>query len=196
MDQWLRRRQAAGSLTAFHFIRRGYQRLVLLVDGLDESMTLGKRKAEDNPIPKIFPLEVPPQVFVVAASRPEYPHLGWFDRRAASAEHVDLDALSESNERAVREHWTVLGAAMTPALNEALLKAAIEGAQAIRASMRRRSSGRGSSRTRGRETASCWPCAGDRCRDVDFSAECGRPTRSRRYDERTTLGDGSARVGG
>jgi hypothetical protein len=85
------------------------QKLVLLVDGLDEAMTLGKRKAEDNPIPKIFPLEVPSRMFVAAASRPEYPHLGWFARRTGSTEHVDLDALGESNERAVHEYWTGLG---------------------------------------------------------------------------------------
>ncbi len=175
MDRWLRRREAAGSLTAFHFIRRGHldwaepqvvqrnlaaqievmfpeqrdadaepvyrleqllghvgpvlaergERLVLLVDGLDEAMTLGK----DNPIPSIFPLEVPARVFVVTASRPRYPHLNWFHRRTGATTWVDLDERVESNEQAVREHWQRLGPTMEPPLSVDLAHAAIEGAR-------------------------------------------------------------------
>jgi Trypsin-like peptidase domain/AAA ATPase domain len=55
--------------------------LVLLVDGLDEAMTLGDG---DNPIPRIFPHELPARVFVFAASRPQYPHLNWFTSRRGS----------------------------------------------------------------------------------------------------------------
>jgi len=175
LDRWLRRRQAAGQRTAFHFIRRGHldwaepqvvqrnlaaqievmfpeqrdpdadpvyrleqllgrvsrvlverdERLVLLVDGLDEAMMAGK----DNPIPYIFPLEVPGRVLVFTASRPQYPHLGWFDRRNGPSSRLDLDARAESNERAVREYWGVLGKAMQPPLSDALIRAAVEGAQ-------------------------------------------------------------------
>jgi len=175
MDQWLRRREAVGSLTAFHFIRRGHldwaepqvvqrslaaqievmfpeqrdpdvdpayrleqllgrvgsvlaergERLVLLVDGLDEAMTLGK----DNPIPSIVPHELPPRVFVVTASRPRYPHLNWFHRRTGATRWTDLDEYVESNEQAVREHWQRLGTTMEPPLGEDLVHAAIGGAK-------------------------------------------------------------------
>ena len=175
MDRWLGRREAAGSLTAFHFIRRGHldwaepqvvqrnlaaqievffpeqrdpgaepvyrleqllgrvgpvlaergEQLVLLVDGLDEAISLGK----DNPIPYIFPLEVPEGVFVITASRPRYPHLNWFHRRTGATTWIDLDVRVESNEEAVREHWRRLGATMEPPLREELVHAAIEGAQ-------------------------------------------------------------------
>src|SRR5690606_10637208 len=83
----------------------GDRRLVLLVDGLDEAMTLGGR----NPIPDMFPLEVPPRVFVVTASRPQYPHLAWFERRNGPSGQLDLDQRAESNEGAVRAYWTSLG---------------------------------------------------------------------------------------
>jgi len=175
LDRWLRRRQATGKRTAFHFIRRGHldwaepqvvqrnlaaqvevmfpeqrdpdvdpvyrleqllgrvsrvlverdERLALLVDGLDEAMTAGK----DNPIPYIFPLEMPERVFVVTASRPQYPHLGWFERRNGPSSRLDLDARAESNEKTVREYWSVLGKAMEPSLSDALMQAAVEGAQ-------------------------------------------------------------------
>jgi WD40 repeat protein len=178
MDRWLRRREAAGSPTAFHFIRRGHldwaepqivqrnlaaqievmfpeqrdaeadptyrleqllgrvskvlaqrsERLVLLVDGLDEAMTLGTA-SKDNPVPKIFPLELPERVFVVTASRPRHPHLSWLEHRTGPFEKVALDERLESNDRAVREYWTELGLTMTPPLTEELVQAALRGAE-------------------------------------------------------------------
>jgi WD40 repeat protein len=175
MDRWLRRRETAGSLTAFHFIRRSHldwaepqvvqrnlvaqievmfpeqrdaeavptyrleqllgrvspvlaersERLVLLVDGLDEAMEQGK----DNPIPYIVPIEVPGRVFVVAASRPQYPHLGWIDRRTGPRDRLDLDARMVSNEHVVRRYWETLGPQMSPALSAEQQRAAIQGAQ-------------------------------------------------------------------
>jgi len=178
MDRWLRRREATGSLTAFHFIRRGHldwaepqvvqrnlaaqlevmfpgqrdpeadpmyrleqllgrvgpvlverdHRLVLLVDGLDEAMALGTG-SKDNPIPRIFPLELPERVFVVTASRPRYPHLDWLEQRNGPFEHVPLDARVASNEGAVRAYWTALGPTMSPPLASELVEAAIRGAE-------------------------------------------------------------------
>jgi hypothetical protein len=122
-DPAYRLEQLVGRVSPVLVERNG--RLVLLVDGLDEAMMLGK----DNPIPDIFPLEVPARVFVVTASRPQYPHLGWFDRRNGPSSRLDLDAHAESNEKAVREYWGVLGKAMDPPLSDALMRAAVEGAQ-------------------------------------------------------------------
>jgi WD40 repeat protein/serine/threonine protein kinase len=103
---------------------RGAQ-LVLLVDGLDEAMALGR----DNPVPKIFPLELPRRVFVVAASRPLYPHLNWFDRRTGVTRKIDLSTQAASNERAVRKYWTMLGREMNPPLDVGLIEVAVARAQ-------------------------------------------------------------------
>jgi len=99
------------------------ERLVLLVDGLDEAMEPGGK----DPIPQMFPLEVPARVFVVVASRPKFPSLGWFDRRTGPSTRLDLDARAESNERAVREYWKALGPEL--GFRQELLRAAIEGAE-------------------------------------------------------------------
>lgn len=99
------------------------ERLVLLVDGLDEAMEPGGT----DPIPQIFPLEVPPRVFVVVASRPRFPNLGWFKRRTGWSSRLDLDARSESNIQAVREYWGALGPGL--GLSEELVRAAIDRAE-------------------------------------------------------------------
>jgi WD40 repeat protein len=172
LERWLRRREQAGLLTAYHFIRRGHQdwaepeavranlaaqievmfpeqrdvdalprtrleqllvrvggqleqraqQLVLLVDGLDEAMAPG----QENPIPQMFPHELPARVFVVVASRPRYPYLNWFAQRTGASHAIDLDARGESNEAAVREYWAVLGPKMDPPLTAELERLAIE----------------------------------------------------------------------
>jgi WD40 repeat protein/serine/threonine protein kinase len=101
------------------------QKLVLLVDGLDEAMELGR----GNPVPMMFPLELPAQVFVFAASRPRYPHLNWFHRRTGGVHHIDLDALAAANERAVREYWNRVAPGMSSPPSRELIEAAIRGAQ-------------------------------------------------------------------
>jgi WD40 repeat protein/serine/threonine protein kinase len=103
---------------------RGAQ-LVLLVDGLDEAMTLGR----DNPVPKIFPLELPRRVSVLAASRPRYPHLNWFDRRSGATRKIDLSVQLTSNERTVRAYWAALGSEMNPPLDSGLFEVAVTRAQ-------------------------------------------------------------------
>lgn len=98
------------------------QALVLLVDGLDEAMTLGDK---DNPIPRIFPHELPKRVFVFAASRPLYPHLGWFARRTGALHSIDLDG-RPGNLETVRAFWTALRGKLSPLPDEDLVRAAVE----------------------------------------------------------------------
>jgi WD40 repeat protein len=95
--------------------------LVLLVDGLDEAMTLGDT---DNPIPRIFPHELPKRVFVFAASRPLYPHLGWFKRRAGALRTIDLDGRA-GNLETVRAYWAALRGTLSPPPGDDLVRAAV-----------------------------------------------------------------------
>ena len=101
------------------------KKLVLLVDGLDEAMELGR----SNPVPMMFPLELPANVFVFAASRPRYPHLNWFYRRTGSVQHIDLDARAAANEQAVRAYWDRVAPNMSPPPSRELIDAAVRGAR-------------------------------------------------------------------
>jgi hypothetical protein len=101
------------------------ERIVLLVDGLDEAMRIGK----ENPVPEIFPTEVPERVFVVVASRPRYPFLNWFKQRTGAVHEIDLDSRSESNTVAVRKYWEAFAPRMDPPLTAELRAAAIVNAQ-------------------------------------------------------------------
>jgi WD40 repeat protein len=100
--------------------QRGHE-LVLLVDGLDEAMTLGDA---DNPIPRIFPHELPKRVFVFAASRPLYPHLDWFKRRTGALRAIDLDGRS-GNLETVGAFWAALRGTMSPPPADDLVRAAV-----------------------------------------------------------------------
>jgi hypothetical protein len=104
---------------------RGTERLVLLVDGLDEAMRVGK----ENPVPQIFPTEVPEGVFVLVASRPRYPFLNWFKQRTGALHEIDLDARSKSNGEAVSGYWKALAPRMDPPLGAELRATAIANAQ-------------------------------------------------------------------
>jgi WD40 repeat protein len=172
LERWLTRREAAGMLTAFHFIRPGHQnwaepdavranlaaqieqmfpeqrdadaaprsrleqllvrvsevlvqreqQLVVLVDGLDKALSLD----HENPIPQIFPHELPRAVFVLVGSRPRYPYLNWFAQRTAALHTINLDTRRESNEAAVRAWWAAMGPKMNPPLTAELERLAIE----------------------------------------------------------------------
>jgi WD40 repeat protein len=98
------------------------QNLVLLVDGLDEATTLGDT---DNPIPRIFPHELPKRVFVFAASRPLYPHLNWFTRRTGALRAVDLDG-RPGNLETVRAFWAALSGKLSPSPGDDLVRAAVD----------------------------------------------------------------------
>jgi WD40 repeat protein len=98
------------------------QQLVLLVDGVDEAMTLGDA---DNPIPRIFPHELPKRVFVFAASRPLYPHLDWFKRRTGALNPIDLDG-RPGNLETVSAFWAAMRVTVSPPPAEDLVRAAVE----------------------------------------------------------------------
>jgi WD40 repeat protein len=98
------------------------QELVLVVDGLDEAVTLGDT---DNPIPRIFPHELPKRVFVFAASRPLYPHLDWFTRRTGALRAVDLDG-RPGNLETVRAFWAALRGKLSPLPGDDLVRAAVD----------------------------------------------------------------------
>jgi serine/threonine protein kinase/WD40 repeat protein len=98
-------------------------KLVLLVDGLDEAMSLDDK---DNLIPQIFPREVPACVFVLVGSRPRYPKLNWFDRRSGPSSRIDLDARKESNENAVQAYWEARRSELSPPVNNELIRVAVE----------------------------------------------------------------------
>ena len=81
------------------------QRLVIVVDGLDESSMIGA-SVNDNPLPKFLPYRLPEGVFVVCASRPDYPNLKWLERRSEFVPSIDLDGeWAASNDAAVSAFW-------------------------------------------------------------------------------------------
>jgi WD40 repeat protein len=107
------------------------KRLVLVLDGLDEASV---RDEHDNPVARILPYRLPRGVVVVCASRPAYPHLGWFEQRDQLVRPLlDLDqsAWSTSNDAAVRAFWAYHTASgrFRPPLAGELVVAALERAQ-------------------------------------------------------------------
>ena len=81
-------------------------RLVILVDGLDET----RAEPGDNPLPRFLPHEVPVGIRILCATRPTYPHLGWIEARSPAG-RVDLDdgTWAASNEAVVRGFWDAVG---------------------------------------------------------------------------------------
>ncbi|WP_437971620.1 AAA family ATPase [Sorangium sp. So ce260] len=79
------------------------ERLVLVVDGLDEARSEG---AGQNPLPGFLPYALPPRVHALCASRPQYPHLAWLESRG-NVRRIDLDTpeWAGSNEHACRAFW-------------------------------------------------------------------------------------------
>lgn len=71
------------------------ERLVLVIDGLDEARSDG---AAHNPLPSFLPYVLPPGVRVLGALWPQYPHLPWLEARG-NVRRIDLDepAWSGSN---------------------------------------------------------------------------------------------------
>ncbi|MGK3969538.1 AAA family ATPase [Sorangium sp. So ce118] len=103
------------SVSKHELVPRG-ERLVLVVDGLDEARSEG---AGQNPLPGFLPYALPPRVDVLCASRPQYPHLGWLESRG-NVRRIDLDApeWAGSNERACRAFWADQAPRFTPRLVE------------------------------------------------------------------------------
>ncbi|WP_437948078.1 PQQ-binding-like beta-propeller repeat protein [Sorangium sp. So ce296] len=107
-------------------IPRG-ERLVLVVDGLDEARSDG---ADQNPLPGFLPYALPSGVHALCASRPQYPHLAWLESRG-NVRHIDLDApaWASSNERACRAFFRDQAPRFTPRLDPRLVEEAVARAE-------------------------------------------------------------------
>ncbi|WP_438030273.1 TIR domain-containing protein [Sorangium sp. So ce233] len=103
------------------------ERLVLVVDGLDEAQSEG---AGQNPLPGFLPYALPPRVHALCASRPQYPHLGWLESRG-NVRRIDLDApaWAGSNEQACRAFWEDQAPRFTPQLDSKLAEEAVARAE-------------------------------------------------------------------
>ncbi|WP_437978628.1 ATP-binding protein [Sorangium sp. So ce295] len=103
------------------------ERLVLVVDGLDEARSDG---AGQNPLPGFLPYALPPRVHALCASRPQYPHLAWLESRS-NVRRIDLDApeWAGSNERACRAFWADQAPQFTPRLDPGLVEEAVARAE-------------------------------------------------------------------
>ncbi|WP_437282534.1 AAA family ATPase [Sorangium sp. So ce375] len=99
------------------------ERLVLVVDGLDEARSDG---AGQNPLPSFLPYALPPRVHALCASRPQYPHLDWLESRG-NVRRIDLDApaWAGSNEQACRAFWGDQAPRFTPRLDPRLVEEAV-----------------------------------------------------------------------
>jgi hypothetical protein len=77
------------------------ERLVLVIDGLDEAEDDGP----DDALSRLLPRELPPGVSILCSSRPTYQGLSWLE--ACSPRHIDLDSpnWAASNESACRTFW-------------------------------------------------------------------------------------------
>ncbi|WP_437747130.1 PQQ-binding-like beta-propeller repeat protein [Sorangium sp. So ce1504] len=99
------------------------ERLVLVVDGLDEARNEG---AGQNPLPGFLPYALPPRLHALCASRPQYPHLDWLESRG-NVRRIDLDApaWAGSNEDACRAFWGDQAPRFTPKLDPRLVEEAV-----------------------------------------------------------------------
>jgi WD40 repeat protein len=98
------------------------ERLVLVIDGLDET----RAQPGDNPLPRFLPQVVPPGVRLLCATRPMHPHLRWLDARSP-LRRLDLDdpRCAASNARVVRAFWEEVASEYQPPLPAATIEAAI-----------------------------------------------------------------------
>ncbi|WP_437282533.1 TIR domain-containing protein [Sorangium sp. So ce375] len=103
------------------------ERLVLVVDGLDEARSDG---AGQNPLPSFLPYALPPRVHALCASRPQYPHLDWLESRG-NVRRIDLDARAwaGSNEQACHAFWDDQAPRFTPRLDPRLVEEAVARAE-------------------------------------------------------------------
>ena len=98
------------------------QRLVVVVDGLDET----RAEPGENPLPRFLPHAVPPGIRFLCSTRPTYPHLRWIEQRSP-IRRLDLDSAqwASSNEAAVRGFWRAVGPDYRPPLAVEMVDAAI-----------------------------------------------------------------------
>ena len=88
-------------------------RLVVVVDGLDETRT----EPGENPLPRFLPHIVPAGIRLLCATRPTYPHLNWIEARSP-VRRLDLDDYrwAGSNEAVVRGFWEAVAPGYQPPL--------------------------------------------------------------------------------
>ena len=103
------------------------ERLLLLVDGLDEAEP---GAGGQNPLPHFLPEFLPHGVRVLCSSRPTYPALSWLEAK----EHVrrmDLDdeRWAASNEAVVRRYWEHAAPRFEPPLDPRLVTEAVRHAR-------------------------------------------------------------------
>ena len=100
------------------------ERLVLLVDGLDE---VEVESDGSNPLPRFLPHVLPPGVQVLCASRPTYPYLSWLEARE-SVRTIDLNGerWAGSNEEVVRQYWKHVAPRFVPPLKPAFVHEVVQ----------------------------------------------------------------------
>ena len=103
------------------------RRLVLVVDGLDEAAV---PNAEERVLGRFLPATLPHNVFILCASRPNYPELGWLEQRSGLRK-IDLDQPPwlADNRGVVDAYWRKRGPQLDPPLDEEILQKAIDAAQ-------------------------------------------------------------------
>jgi hypothetical protein len=101
-------------------------RLVVLVDGLDET----RAESGDNPLPRFLPHVMPSGIRLLCAMRPTYPHLRWIEARSP-ARRIDLDdrRWAASNEAVVRGFWQAVATEYEPPLPTEAVATAIDRAE-------------------------------------------------------------------
>lgn len=103
------------------------RRLVLVVDGLDEAAVAS---GVERVLGRFLPATLPDNVFILCASRPNYPELGWLDQRPG-LRTIDLDQPPwlADNRSVVDAYWRKRGPQLNPPLDAELLEKAIDAAQ-------------------------------------------------------------------
>ncbi|TMQ18355.1 MAG: hypothetical protein E6J91_08105 [Deltaproteobacteria bacterium] len=100
-------------------------RLVVVVDGLDET----RAEPGENPLPRFLPHVVPLGICFLCATRPAYPHLGWLEARGARRLNLDDARWAASNDAVVRGFWQAAASEYEPPLSAETRDAAIARAE-------------------------------------------------------------------
>jgi WD40 repeat protein len=101
------------------------RRLLLIVDGLDEAPS-----GVEHVLGRFLPAALPDNVFILCASRPNYPELGWLDQRPG-LHTIDLDKPPwlGDNRVVVEAYWRKRGPQLKPPLDAEVLEKAIHAAE-------------------------------------------------------------------
>jgi WD40 repeat protein len=102
------------------------RRLVVVVDGLDET----RANRSENPLPRFLPHVVPMGIRFLCATRPTYPHLNWIEARSP-VRRLDLDdpRWALSNETVIRGFWEAVASEYQPPMSAETMAAAIARAE-------------------------------------------------------------------